>query len=141
MIPNHSHKLFPMVKHHTVRNKPGQYSKLRLCKVSPISLTTLKNRDTIHIKESPSVKVSPESMIGPSMQTKATLNMVFQPKVSKTLKTSSTQWEVAIKIIQRSPICIGKLMEILRQENKNKEIMTGNSIQMNTDSDTQRKRS
>lgn len=141
MIQNLSRQLFRMVKGHMVLKELGTYSKLKRCKVSPISSTTLKKELTLHIKESRSVKVSPENMSGPSMPTEAILNMVFQPKVSKTPKTSSTQWEAAIKIHSRLLICIGKLMAISPQESKNKEATIGISIQVSTDSDTQRKRS
>lgn len=117
------------------------YSRLRLCRVSLTSSTTLKKANTIRIKESHSDKVSLENMSGQSMPIAATLNMVSLLRVSKTPKTSSTQWEAAIKINKRLLICIGKLMVISPQENKSKEATIGISIQTNTDSGTPKKRS
>jgi len=141
MIPNLSQQLFPMVRRHMHLRELGRYSKLRPYRVSPTSSTTSKKVLTTHIKESLSVKVSPENTNGPSTQTMVTLNMVFQPRVSKTPKTSSIQWEAVMKINKRLLICIGKLMVISHQENRSKEATIGISTQMNTDSDTQRKKS
>lgn len=130
-----------MVNQPILLREPETYSRHRLCKVSPISSTTSKRANTIHIKESHSAKVTPESINGQSTQIRATSTMVYQLRVSRTPRISFTQWEAAIRKIGQSPICTEKRMVISCQENKNKEDMTGNLIQTSTDSATLRKRS